>query len=508
MSADSDSLRSVYDYAVAYVQAGFSVIPTPKGEKAARIRWARYQQAIADPSQITQWFNLPDPPNVALIMGRVSGNAVALDVDHAGFAAWLEEQIIPLIAPSAMPLCKRTGSGKLHLIFRSVEPITTSILPLPGTGETLADIKAEGGYVIAAPSLHPSGGTYRVLRGSIDQVPTVKNARFLFDRLARLYAEYLGMTSPAYLLKPKMQIIPPTEGEARDVLEKELRGLKLSSRLNRAILEGANADDADWHDRKSNSEIDYAITIALREREWSPERIEAVFATFPIGEHCYRNAQRDHHGTSWLTLTIANADKKRSKVVVNTEQIQGPDWKITNVTRTEFDPPKYEMEISCPDGVDRRLSGITTEDILSDKRMVAKLASVFASLPKFRSQHQGRGYLDFANAVMEMANREKVPTLATGTGFIQTLLQELMQSERIRKYRPEAPGDIAGGWLEDGVFYIVGRVAVQFVEQRVHGAHSEDVWEAARQMGAQDQQMKLFEGRTERVWVIPDKRPR
>ena len=55
----------------------------------------------------------------------------------------------------------RTGSGGTHLYFECRSPTPSRANILPGI-----DVKADGGYVVAPPSLHVSGSRYRFVSNS------------------------------------------------------------------------------------------------------------------------------------------------------------------------------------------------------------------------------------------------------------------------------------------------------------------------------------------------------
>lgn len=114
------------------------------------------KDATTDESQIRQWWQRWPRANVGLAMGRASG-LVAVDVDHrAGGGAGLT-QLLDDHGSFPETLEAETGGG--HHIFFSHPGVSfknsSSVL-----GEGL-DVKTDGGYVVAAPSLHASGKHYR-----------------------------------------------------------------------------------------------------------------------------------------------------------------------------------------------------------------------------------------------------------------------------------------------------------------------------------------------------------
>lgn len=115
--------------------------------------------ATKDPARITEWFTRVPTANVGIATGEPSG-IVALDVDPRNggddLLADLERKHGKL-PDTALQL---TGGGGYHYIFRH----TGARLKSPGRG---IDVKGTGGYIVAEPSIHVSGGHY-AWEGSAD----------------------------------------------------------------------------------------------------------------------------------------------------------------------------------------------------------------------------------------------------------------------------------------------------------------------------------------------------
>jgi predicted P-loop ATPase len=115
------------------------------------------KEATRDRAKIEAWFGPGAPAaNVGLATGAVSGVTV-LDVDigegKRGAETWAE-----LVKEQGEPetLTARTGSGGMHLFFRYNSALKTASNVLgPGV-----DCRNDGGYIVAPPSLHRSGGVY------------------------------------------------------------------------------------------------------------------------------------------------------------------------------------------------------------------------------------------------------------------------------------------------------------------------------------------------------------
>ena len=115
------------------------------------------KEASKDPEQIERWFGKDSPPsNIAIVTGEVSGITV-LDIDvgegKLGAESWAEA-----IKDHGEPqtLVAQTGSGGMHVVFQYNSALKTAGNVL-GKG---IDCRNDGGYIVAAPSRHRSGGRY------------------------------------------------------------------------------------------------------------------------------------------------------------------------------------------------------------------------------------------------------------------------------------------------------------------------------------------------------------
>ena len=156
--------------ALAYASKGWRVFPVyePTGSGCAcaegckkpgkhpRIK-AWTTRATTDPDTITKWWERSPDANIGIATGRESG-IVVLDVDVGpgkdGMAslAELEQDIGEL--PETLTV--RTGSGGLHIYFVAPDQRLASQIGFrPGL-----DVLSEKRYVVAPPSMHPSGTQY------------------------------------------------------------------------------------------------------------------------------------------------------------------------------------------------------------------------------------------------------------------------------------------------------------------------------------------------------------
>jgi hypothetical protein len=142
--------------ALDYRRLGWSVIPIAPRGKQPLVRWEIYQHRHPHATEVSDWFRQWPDANLAIITGVVSG-LVVLDVDprHGGDAGLHELE--QRHGPIAETVEVRTGGGGRHLYFHHPGEILHNRVGLaPGV-----DLRGDGGYVVAPPSIHASGEPYR-----------------------------------------------------------------------------------------------------------------------------------------------------------------------------------------------------------------------------------------------------------------------------------------------------------------------------------------------------------
>lgn len=124
------------------------------GKHPAIARWQ--DRASADVTAINRAWGAMPILNVGIATGSKSGFFV-LDIDprHGGddSLATMESEF-GMIPPDTLTAI--TGSGGRHIFFNQIPGLGNRTNLRPGI-----DIRGEGGQIVAAPSRHASGGTYR-----------------------------------------------------------------------------------------------------------------------------------------------------------------------------------------------------------------------------------------------------------------------------------------------------------------------------------------------------------
>jgi hypothetical protein len=172
---------TVRDAAVSYFYEGLSVIPLTG--KQASTKWAVYQDEIALPQTIHQWHKSGLLSNVGIVCGAVSKNLVVMDLDGAAACEAFERQFPYLLDTFSVA----TGSGKgKHYYYRVDNLPPTTRLGFPD--HQGIEMRANGCYIVAAPSIHPDTHyPYRpISSGQIRKLPHLNGVKeWLYSQLAR-----------------------------------------------------------------------------------------------------------------------------------------------------------------------------------------------------------------------------------------------------------------------------------------------------------------------------------
>ena len=143
-----------------YYSEGLSFFPIPEKSKEANIPWKCYQEHRPTEKDIAHWKS-NGTANLAVVCGAVSGNLVVLDFDdHEKWYQYLDYTQYKLnLDMFKFTRLVRTSRG-IHVWVRLPQMIKSQKFPK-------LDIQAEGRYVIAPPSTHPSGTTYEFINPDV-----------------------------------------------------------------------------------------------------------------------------------------------------------------------------------------------------------------------------------------------------------------------------------------------------------------------------------------------------
>jgi hypothetical protein len=183
--------RSLADAALDYAAHGLPVLPlwwaesgrcacgaadcsTPGKHPLGRLAPNGVKNATTDPALIAEWQRRFPRHNV----GLACVGFWALDVDgQEGLDTLADLEDLNRWLPEGP--ASVTGSGGMHLLFPANDRARNSVKFLPGL-----DTRAAGGYVVAPPSVHPTGNRYAWLPGREPwSVPLPEAPPWLLDLL-------------------------------------------------------------------------------------------------------------------------------------------------------------------------------------------------------------------------------------------------------------------------------------------------------------------------------------
>jgi hypothetical protein len=215
--------QALLDDALAAWDAGLSVItPREDGSKSPNAPggWKQYRNRRLSREEVKARYRSGHYTGLGIVTGPVfkpgsvtehSDDVIeCLEFDDAETeqAFFAQAEADPILAPIVQKLRngyrERTPSGGTHYLYRTpvregnVKLACRRLLSPDGsthsaTVKTLIETRADGGYLIVAPShggVHPSGQPYELLAGGFDQLPTLtaEERSLLFDH-ARSFDE-------------------------------------------------------------------------------------------------------------------------------------------------------------------------------------------------------------------------------------------------------------------------------------------------------------------------------
>ncbi len=151
-------MKTNKEYALDYLKSGKSVFPCGKNKRPIIKTWEEYQKRLPTIEEVEKWWTETPEANIALVTGKISGISVIdcdLGSDYTQF-------------PKTVTI--KTGSGGYHLYYKYHEGLGNKTGIIPNV-----DIRSDGGYVVAFPSItedkiedgvvKKKGGNYEVVSG-------------------------------------------------------------------------------------------------------------------------------------------------------------------------------------------------------------------------------------------------------------------------------------------------------------------------------------------------------
>ncbi len=153
--------------ALAYTEAGFSVIPIDPATKRPVIQsWKEFQDRIATSEEINKWFENHPNGGIAIACGPISNLCVA-DADYYNFSHLHDRQSLrdyialhldfPL---DTVPTSQTPRGGEQYFFSCPDPPLLSRKVDVNDKYLKNLDIKCQGGYVVVPPTVRPDGTAY------------------------------------------------------------------------------------------------------------------------------------------------------------------------------------------------------------------------------------------------------------------------------------------------------------------------------------------------------------
>lgn len=154
-------------HAHQYADRGLAIIPLKKDKTPLTSHGLK--DASKDNATISAWWKQWPEANIGIVTGQVSGGICVIDQDEKNgehgietFEKWIDDNMQYFDDTWT----SRTASGGLHSFIRSNIPVASRIGWLPGV-----DVRGEGGYIVAPPSVLSDGSRYEWILSPADVDP-------------------------------------------------------------------------------------------------------------------------------------------------------------------------------------------------------------------------------------------------------------------------------------------------------------------------------------------------
>lgn len=198
--------------ALDYARRGWAVFPLKPRDKTPLTAHG-VKDASADPARVKRWWTETPEANIGLACGPSGLVVVDLDVkpDADGRQTWASMGFHVTTATA------NTGGGGVHLLF-SAPTTSGSIGNSAGRLGPGVDVRANGGYIVAPPSIHPSGRRYEWATATDTIAPLPEDLADLMRQPARPAADVVEDPWKLQTIADARKPRPPVAWLAKDVL--------------------------------------------------------------------------------------------------------------------------------------------------------------------------------------------------------------------------------------------------------------------------------------------------
>lgn len=302
------------EWALKYAEIGLAVFPLKNNSKFPATSNG-FKAATTDSKQIAAWWDKYPDRNIGIATGSISDGVFVIDLDtheedKNGIETFREWQQEHGELPETCQVI--TGGGGIHLLYRDGSMVKCRKGLYPGI-----DIKGDGGYIVAPPSIHPDGGRYEwEVEHHIEDMA-----------ITQADGKVLRFLNPIPEVEDRQAFQQPgtiPEGSRTDIMVRLVGSLKAKGLDDEAIKAAVRAENG----KKcipplSEEELHKTVFPALK-RGWE--------TTSPYSAVCDRGEFRKQKSHS---LDMVAMDSAREK---------SPDWLITDYM------PRYQITSLAGDG--------------------------------------------------------------------------------------------------------------------------------------------------------------
>ena len=221
-------------FAKQYAAAGLAVLPLKADKTPCTAHGVK--DASRDEAVIDNWWRQWPSANIGIATGMVSGGIFVIDQDEKNgehgkevFEEWLNKK--HQVCGSTW--ISRTASGGRHTFFRSSSPVKNRVGWLPGV-----DVRGDGGYVVAPPSVLSDGSLYEWAVSPFDLENPLSDrdsaVNFIVTEINRESNNTAPLTIPEKISK----------GKRNDTLYRLACSLQAKGISDAAILAAVQAENA------------------------------------------------------------------------------------------------------------------------------------------------------------------------------------------------------------------------------------------------------------------------
>jgi hypothetical protein len=385
------------EYALFYVRdLKWSLFPCAPGSKKPLIKWGPYMNRLPSPEEVEQWWTKWPQANIGIVCGKVSG-LLCVDIDSRR----AQEYYRAVYGEIHNTVRQNTGRpGGLHLLFRyprdgrSYGNIGEVAREKPGSESIDIHARGNGGFFVAAPSVHPNGTVYNWI---VDPTDSPDDIMELPEVVKGLWGFTQKENSPKPQPESQNKATEPKEGLDIDryLMGADEPGFPGAGEGGRIIgRDTACTRLAGWYLRRFKGDLEETRRVLYI---WGP-RCRPPFPEKDINK-CLESISKRHRQE---TISKDGSQTLFKKI----EKYKYPDGDVS-----------YQVYV---DGYEGYVT-MTPEDFISRARFKTKffkLTDISPKLPK------GDEWDDWLTAVMKTAVHIEVPADETNLGALLHIIEE------------------------------------------------------------------------------------